>query len=166
MAGLDQALAGVTRWIGTNLIIDTVRVSLPGVGEPVLNTTTGELVYPEGDTLYEGPGGVVAGSATMERSAVPEAGQPWAQQTRSTYVLLTPLTAPIPRNMRSCPSCRSMTRPARRSSAGRGSAPTKAKPEPSRSYAAPPWTRTGPRTVHHDPRRTRRPPGRCRRQPR
>ncbi|WP_327335123.1 DUF6093 family protein [Streptomyces anulatus] len=96
MAGLDQALAGVTRWIGTNLIIDTVRVSLPGVGEPVLNTTTGELVYPEGDTLYEGPGGVVAGSATMERSAVPEAGQPWAQQTRSTYVLLTPLTAPIP----------------------------------------------------------------------
>ncbi|WP_331764411.1 DUF6093 family protein [Streptomyces anulatus] len=96
MAGLDQALAGVTRWIGANLLIDTVRVSLSGVGEPVLNTTTGELVYPEGDVLYEGPGGVVAGAATMERSAVPDAVQPWAQQTRSTYVLLTPLTAPIP----------------------------------------------------------------------
>ncbi|MFW3477340.1 DUF6093 family protein [Streptomyces microflavus] len=95
MAGLDQALAGVTRWISANLLIDTVRISLPGDGEPVLNPATGELVYPEGDTLYEGPGGVFAGAATMERSAVPDAVQPWAQQTRSSYVLFTPIDAPI-----------------------------------------------------------------------
>ncbi|MEU8101748.1 DUF6093 family protein [Streptomyces rubiginosohelvolus] len=96
MAGLDGALRGAVAFIEKNLLIDTVRISRPGQGEPVLNTATGELEYPEGDVLYEGPGGVVAGSATMERSAVPDAVQPWAQQTRSTYVLLTPLTAPIP----------------------------------------------------------------------
>ena len=96
MAGLDAALAGVTRWIDGNILVDTVRISLPGTGDPVLNTTTGQLEYPEGDTLYEGAGAVVPGSATMERSAVPDATQPWAIQTRSTYVLLTPLEAPIP----------------------------------------------------------------------
>ncbi|MFC8339285.1 DUF6093 family protein [Streptomyces rubiginosohelvolus] len=95
MAGLDGALRGAVAFIEKNLLIDTVRVTRPG-SEPVLNTTTGELEYPEGDVLYEGPGGVVPGSATMERSAVPDAVQPWAQQTRSTYVLLTPLSAPIP----------------------------------------------------------------------
>ena len=96
MAGLDQALAGVTRWIGNYLLIDTVRITLPATGEPVLNTETGQLEYPAGGVLYEGPGAIVAGSATMERSAVPDATQPWAQQTRSTYILLTPLEAPIP----------------------------------------------------------------------
>lgn len=96
MAGLDQALAGVTRWIEKNLLIDTVRITLPGPTEPVLNTETGQLEYPQGDVLYEGPGAIVPGSATMERSAVPDAVQPWAQQTRSSYVLLTPLEAPIP----------------------------------------------------------------------
>ncbi|GGZ82275.1 DUF6093 family protein [Streptomyces rubiginosohelvolus] len=96
MAGLDSALRGAVAFIEKNLLIDTVRVSLRGDGEPVLNTTSGQLEYPEGDVLYEGPGGVVPGSATMERSAVPDAVQPWAQQTRSTYVLLTPLAAPIP----------------------------------------------------------------------
>ncbi|MFF7631470.1 DUF6093 family protein [Streptomyces cyaneofuscatus] len=96
MAGLDRALDGAVAFIAKNLLIDTVRIVRRGDGEPVLNTTTGELEYPEGDVLYEGPGGVVAGSATMERSAVPDAVQPWAQQTRSTYVLFTPLAAPIP----------------------------------------------------------------------
>lgn len=96
MTGLDRALDGVVAFIAKNLLIDTVRIVRRSNGEPVLNTTTGELEYPEGDILYEGPGGVVAGSATMERSAVPDAVQPWAQQTRSTYVLFTPLAAPIP----------------------------------------------------------------------
>jgi hypothetical protein len=96
MAGLDGVLAGVTRWVGTNLLIDTVRVTLPSVGEPVLNTTTGQLEYPEEELLYEGPGAVVSGSATMERSAVSDATQPWTSQTRSTYILLTPIEAPIP----------------------------------------------------------------------
>ncbi|WP_093803890.1 DUF6093 family protein [Streptomyces sp. Wb2n-11] len=96
MAGLDQALAGVTRWIETNLLIDTVRITQPGSGEPVLNAATGQLEYPQGTVLYEGPGAIVPGSATMERSAVPDATQPWFPQTRSTYVLLTPIGAPIP----------------------------------------------------------------------
>ncbi|MFD9721012.1 DUF6093 family protein [Streptomyces sp. NPDC059076] len=96
MAGLDSALAGVVTWIDGNLLIDTVRVAVPGTSDPVLNPSTGELEYPPGEVLYEGPGAIVPGSATMERSAVPDAPQPWTQQTRSTYILLTPLTAPVP----------------------------------------------------------------------
>lgn len=97
MAGLDAALAGVTRWIGANILIDTVRVTLPGAGEPVLNTETGQLEYPQGDILYEGPGAVVPSSGTTERAAVPDAGQPWTQQAKLAYFLLTPLGAPTPR---------------------------------------------------------------------
>lgn len=96
MAGLDQALAGVTRWIGTHLLIDTVRITLPATGEPVLNITTGKLEYPEGDVLYEGPGAVVPSSGTTERAAVQDAVQPWTQQAKLSYFLLTPLTAPVP----------------------------------------------------------------------
>lgn len=96
MAGLDQALAGVVAWLGANILIDTVRVTAPATGEPTVDPATGQIVYPDGEPLYEGPGAVVPGSATMERSAVPDDGQPWAQQTRSSYVLLTPLTAPVP----------------------------------------------------------------------
>jgi hypothetical protein len=96
MAGLDQALAGVTRWIGTNLLIDTVRITLPATGEPVLNTDTGQLEYPPGDVLYEGPGAVVPSSGTTERAAVQDAVQPWTQQAKLSYFLLTPLTAPVP----------------------------------------------------------------------
>ena len=96
MAGLDAALAGVTRWIGKTLLIDTVRITRPGTGEPVLNTETGQLDYPQGETLYEGPGAVVPSSGTTERAAVSDAGQPWTQQAKLAYFLLTPLTAPIP----------------------------------------------------------------------
>jgi hypothetical protein len=96
MAGLDAALAGVTRWIGRTLLIDTVRITRPGTGEPVLNAETGQIEYPQGETLYEGPGAVVPSSGTTERAAVPDAGQPWTQQAKLSYFLLTPLTAPIP----------------------------------------------------------------------
>ena len=96
MAGLDSALASVVHWLDDNILIDTVRVTLPGTGDPVLNTTTGQLEYPQGDVLYEGPGAIVPGSTTMERSAVSDVTQPWTQQTRSTYVLMTPLSAPVP----------------------------------------------------------------------
>ena len=96
MAGLDRALAGVTRWLERDILIDKVRIALPGVGEPVLNTTTGELEYPPGDVLYEGAGAVVPASGTTEREAGPDAGQPWTQQAKLSYFLLTPLGAPIP----------------------------------------------------------------------
>ncbi|MFD8470411.1 DUF6093 family protein [Streptomyces cyaneofuscatus] len=96
MAGLDQALTGVTRWIEANLLIDVVRVTLPGAEEPVLNTETGQLEYPDGEVLYEGPGAVVTGASTTEGISVPEAAAPWTQQTRAKFTLLTPLSAPIP----------------------------------------------------------------------
>lgn len=96
MTGLDAALAGVTRWLEGTILIDTVRVTLPGTGDPVLNPETGQLEYPQGAVWYEGPGAVVPSSGTTERSAVPDATQPWTQQQKWAYFLLTPLTAPIP----------------------------------------------------------------------
>lgn len=96
MAGLDKALAGATRWIGTNLLVDTVRVRGAATGEPVLDTDTGEVVYPDRPVLYEGPGAVVPFSISIGRSVTAEESRPWIQQNRSAYVLLTPLDAPIP----------------------------------------------------------------------
>jgi hypothetical protein len=96
MAGLDldAALAGVVGWIGDSLLIDTVRITAPP-GDPVLNEDTGQLEYPEGEPLYEGPGAVQGGIAQSEVSSIPSAGQPWAQETHSRYRLMTPLEAPI-----------------------------------------------------------------------
>lgn len=96
MAGLDKALAGATRWIGANLLIDTVRIRATATAEPVLNPDTGQVTYPPGPVLYEGPGAVVPFSMAIGRSATTEQARPWIQQNRSAYVLLTPLDAPIP----------------------------------------------------------------------
>lgn len=96
MPGLDNILAGVVTWIDVNLLVDTVRITLPPDGDPVLNETTGQLEYPEGDVLYEGKGAVQGGIAQSEVSSVPNANQPWAQETHSRYRLMTPLEAPIP----------------------------------------------------------------------
>jgi hypothetical protein len=96
MAGLDALLTGVTRWLERDILIDTVRVTLPGSGEPVLNQETGQLEYPEGEILYEGRGAVVPSSGTTERAAVPDGSQSWVQQRGLAYFLLTPLSAPIP----------------------------------------------------------------------
>ncbi|MEZ7005672.1 DUF6093 family protein [Streptomyces sp. AD55] len=95
MAGLDDVLTSVVTWIGTNLLVDTVRIALPPAGEPVLNDTTGQLEYPTGDVLYEGAGAVHSGIMQSHVSSVPNAGQPWLQETNSRYRLLTPLDAPI-----------------------------------------------------------------------
>ncbi|MFH8813129.1 DUF6093 family protein [Streptomyces hygroscopicus] len=94
MPGLDAALAGVTGWIGANLLIDTVRITLPASGDPVYNPETGLNEYPPGEVLYEGPG-AVQGDSAQEISAVPDALQMWTSETRSRYRLLTPLTAPL-----------------------------------------------------------------------
>ncbi|HEX5566595.1 MAG TPA: DUF6093 family protein [Streptomyces sp.] len=93
MAGLDDALTGVVRWIGTNLLIDTVRITLPATGEPVLNEDTGRLEYPEPTVLYEGAGAVQAMTTDVQK--VPDAGLPWVAETKSRYQMLTPLDAPI-----------------------------------------------------------------------
>lgn len=98
MAGLDQALAGVTTWIYKNLLVDTVRITLPPTGDPVLNEDTGQLEYPPGEVLYEGPGAVQGGIAQSEVTSIPNAGQPWVQESRSRYRLMTPLEAPVAPN--------------------------------------------------------------------
>lgn len=95
MAGLDDVLADIGAWVGENVLLDTVRVALPGSGEPVLNETTGQLEYPAGTVLYEGPGAIMAASV-QPTVAVADANQPWPNATRSTYRLLTPLSAPVP----------------------------------------------------------------------
>lgn len=92
MPGLQNALAQVAKWIEGNVLLDTVRVELPATGKPVLNESTGELVRPQGEILYEGPGAVQGGTAQSEISATPGALQPWTQETKSRYRLLTPLT--------------------------------------------------------------------------
>lgn len=95
MPGLDKALAGVTQWIGVNLLVDTVRIERAATGKPVLNETTGELERPTSDLLYEGPGAVQGGVQQSEVYSTPGALAPWTQETKSRYRLLTPLTAPI-----------------------------------------------------------------------
>lgn len=96
MPGLDQILAGVVTWIDTNLLVDTVRVTMPPTGEPVLNEDTGALEYPDGEVLYEGPGAVQGGISQSEVAAIPNAGQQWVRETMSRYRLMTPIEAPIP----------------------------------------------------------------------
>ena len=96
MAGLDGALAGVTKWIDANLLVDTVRIELPATGKPVLNESTGELERPTGDMLYEGPGAVQGGVNQSEILSTPGALTPWTQETKSRYRLLTPRAAPVP----------------------------------------------------------------------
>ncbi|MDX2999141.1 DUF6093 family protein [Streptomyces scabiei] len=95
MTGLDGALAGVKTWIEENLLVDIVRIELAATGEPVLDEDTGELTRPTGQILYEGPGAVQGGTAQSEISAIPGALQPWTQETKSRYRLLTPLDAPV-----------------------------------------------------------------------
>ncbi|MEU1908360.1 DUF6093 family protein [Streptomyces hygroscopicus] len=94
MPGLDAALAGVIAWIGGNLLVDTVRIALPG-GDPVYNPDTGLNEYPPGEVLYEGPGAVQGGTGQSEINATPNALQMWIGETRSRYRLFTPLTAPL-----------------------------------------------------------------------
>jgi len=95
MGLLDDTLAGVKEWIVDNVLLDTVRVQLPATGSPVLDPATGELTRPAGETLYEGPGAVQGGTAQSEIASTPGALQPWVQETKSRFRLLTPLDAPV-----------------------------------------------------------------------
>ena len=93
MDGLD--LSAVVTWIEENILVDTVRITLPATGDPVLNEDTGQLEYPHGTVLYDGPGAVQGSSAQSEISATPNSSLPWVQETTSRYRLLTPLTATV-----------------------------------------------------------------------
>ena len=93
MQGLN--LGPIAALIETLVLLDTVRISEPGPGVPVFNDDTGEYTYPEAATVYEGPGAVQAGGTAGGYTAVPVAGLPWSDETRSKYKLLTPLSAPV-----------------------------------------------------------------------
>ncbi|MEU6979571.1 DUF6093 family protein [Streptomyces sp. NPDC046371] len=94
LPGLDRALAGAVRWIDRNLLVDTIRVTQPGPGEPVLNPATGELEYPAATVLYDGPGAVLRSAAQGDLVSVPDAQLPWTANIKSRYRLLTPLDRP------------------------------------------------------------------------
>lgn len=95
MGILDDALAAVAELVEEMVLLDTVRIALPAAGDPVLNETTGQLDYPAGQVLYEGPGAIQPSDASAQLSAHPDAGQQWLQETTSRYRMLTPLSAPI-----------------------------------------------------------------------
>ncbi|RSS43824.1 DUF6093 family protein [Streptomyces sp. WAC08241] len=92
--GLDNALAGAVRWIEGNLLVDTIRVALPGTGEPVFNPDTGQVEYPSDTVLYAGPGAVLPATAQGDLVAIADTNLPWRPETKSRYRLLTPLDAP------------------------------------------------------------------------
>lgn len=95
MKGLDDLLAGAVNWIGSNLLVDTVRIALPASGDPVYNPDTGQNEHPAGDVLYEGPGAVLGDAGQSRITVAPDARQMWVGETTSHYRLLTPLAAPI-----------------------------------------------------------------------
>lgn len=72
---------------------DTIRISRPG-GPPVLNPDTGELEPPPPRVIYEGPGAVLDSTATPGIT-VPVAGQPYPDDPKTPYRLLTPTAAPV-----------------------------------------------------------------------
>ena len=88
-------LSGITKAVEDLIPWDTVRISAPAPGQPVFDTTTGEYVWPEAETLYEGRGAVQPAGTAAEVVSIPGANLPWAAETRSKYRLLTPLTAPV-----------------------------------------------------------------------
>jgi hypothetical protein len=93
MPGLD--LSGVATFLEGFLLLDTVRFSRPASGTPVFNETTGEYVWPEAETVYEGPGAVQVVGTPGGLSALPGQNLPWVGETNSKYTALTPLSAPI-----------------------------------------------------------------------
>jgi hypothetical protein len=93
MAGLD--LSSVAQVVEDLVLLDVVRFSRPGVGEPVFNPATGEYVRPEDETVYEGPGAVQAAGTPGGVTSLPGQNLPWIDETRSRYRALTPLSAPV-----------------------------------------------------------------------
>lgn len=85
------------RYLGTlveDLVMgDTIQITRPA-GPPVLNPATGNLEDPPPRVLYEGPGAVLDSSAAPGIT-VPVAGQPYEDDPKTSYRLLTPTTAPV-----------------------------------------------------------------------
>jgi hypothetical protein len=93
MAGLD--LSGVAAFLEDFILLDTVRFSRPGTGQPVFNNTTGLYEYPALDPYWEGKGAVFPSSTLGGVSGLPMESMPWVDETRSRYRAFTPLAAPV-----------------------------------------------------------------------
>jgi hypothetical protein len=93
MPGLD--LSSVAVFLEGFILLDTVRISRPAAGSPVFDQGTGEYVWPEAETVYEGKGAVQVVGTPGGLSALPGQNLPWVGETNSKYVALTPLDAPI-----------------------------------------------------------------------
>lgn len=93
MTGLD--LSGVAAFLEGFLLVDTLRFSRPGTGQPVFNTTTGLYEYPQLDPYWEGKGAVLPASTTGGVTGLPVVNMPWTDETRSRYRVFTPLSAPV-----------------------------------------------------------------------
>jgi hypothetical protein len=92
MAGLD--LSGIASVVEDLILLDVVRFTTPGAGQPVFDPATGRYTYPEGDILYEGKGAVQSG-ALPESAAAMVGTLPWVNETMSKYRAFTPLSAPV-----------------------------------------------------------------------
>lgn len=93
MPGLD--LSGVAAFLEGFLLLDTVRFSRAGTGQPVFNDETGLYEYPALDPVWEGMGAVLPSSTPGGVSGLPVPSMPWADETTSRYRAFTPLAAPI-----------------------------------------------------------------------
>jgi hypothetical protein len=92
---LDGVLAKAAALVEDLVLRDTVRIRRPSLGAPVLDVDTGQLVYPDPVTVYEGPGAVQADNQQAGFNGWPTSTQPWVAETKSLSRLLTPLTAPF-----------------------------------------------------------------------
>ncbi|MCZ0983971.1 DUF6093 family protein [Streptomyces diastatochromogenes] len=86
-------LSGLGAFVEDLVMGDTIQISRPA-GPPVLNPATGELEEPAPHVLYEGPGAVLDSTAAPGIT-VPVAGQPYPDDPKNTYRLLTPPRAPV-----------------------------------------------------------------------
>lgn len=91
MSGLD--LRSLIPGLEDMLLLDTVRISEPA-GPPVLDEETGLLVPTPGAVLYEGPGAMFPASGGQPGIEIPVAGQPYPDDPKSMYRMLTPIAAP------------------------------------------------------------------------
>ncbi|MDX3527142.1 DUF6093 family protein [Streptomyces sp. ID05-39B] len=93
MAGLD--LSGVAVFLEGFLLLDTLRFSRAGTGEPVFNNSTGLYEYPDLDPYWEGKGAVLPSSTVGGVTGLSVESLPWSDETRSRYRAFTPLSAPV-----------------------------------------------------------------------
>jgi hypothetical protein len=88
-------LSGITTVVENLIPWDSIRITRPAPGQPDFNPTTGEYVWPEAETVYEGPGAVMPTGTIGGVTSLPSQNLPWVDETRSKYRALTPLSAPI-----------------------------------------------------------------------